>query len=57
MKKPYIQPTVMVVKMQVTQLVMTSLPVDPNTGTGTQLAPEFEFMPETMPGMPSFVFE
>ena len=44
MKKPYIQPTTMVVKMQVTQFVMTtSLPVDPNTGTGTQLAPEFYF--------------
>ena len=43
MKKPYIQPTTMVVKMQVTQFMMTSLPVDPNTGTGTQLAPEFYF--------------
>jgi hypothetical protein len=44
MKKPYIQPTTMVVKMQVTQFVMTtSLPVDPNTGTGTQLAPDFYF--------------
>lgn len=43
MKKPYIQPTTMVVKMQVTQFMMTSLPVDPNTGTGTQLAPDFYF--------------
>ena len=33
----------MVVKMQVTQFMMTSLPVDPNTGTGTQLAPDFYF--------------
>ena len=46
MKKPYIQPTTMVVKMQVTQFMMTSLPVDPNTGTGTQLAPEFYFNEE-----------
>lgn len=44
MKKPYIQPTTMVVKMQVTQYVMTtSLPVDPSTGTDTQLAPGFGF--------------
>lgn len=46
MKKPYIQPTTMVVKMQVIQFMMTSLPVDPNTGTGTQLAPEFYFNEE-----------
>ena len=43
MKKSYIQPTTMVVKMQITQLIMTSLPVDPSKGTGTQLAPDFGF--------------
>ena len=41
MKKTYIQPSMEAIKLQINQLVMTSLPVDPNTETETQLSREF----------------
>lgn len=43
MKKTYIQPSVEAIKLQLTQLVMTSLPVDPQTETSSQLSRDFDF--------------
>ncbi len=42
MKKTYIQPSMEAYKLQLTQFMMTSVPVDPNTGTGTQLGRLFD---------------
>ena len=42
MKKTYIQPSMEAIKLQINQWVMTtSVLVDPNTETGTQLSREF----------------
>ena len=43
MKKTYIQPSVKAITMKVTQFMMNSMLVDPDTGTGTQLSREFDF--------------
>ena len=48
-----------IIEIKMHQSVLTA---SAGFGTGTQpggnaAAPEFDFMPETMPGMPSFVFE
>ena len=59
MKKEYFAPKMEIVEIKVNQM-LTSSPLgwgDPVNNAGGAEAPEFDFMPETMPGMPSFVFE
>jgi hypothetical protein len=41
MKKTYILPSTKAIKIQISNLIMTSVPVDPNTETDTQLSREF----------------
>lgn len=43
MKETYIKPSTKAIKIQTAQMVMTSLPVDPNQETSTQLGRENSF--------------
>jgi hypothetical protein len=43
MKKTYIQPSMKAIKLQLTQFMMASVPVDPSKGTSTQLSRESYF--------------
>jgi hypothetical protein len=59
MKKTYINPEMEVVEMKVQQMLAASSIgiTEGNIDAGDVGAPEFEFMPEAMPGMPSFIFQ